>query len=61
MLPDHGERTHLTQLKPLPVIIDERHQLQLRIEVFLLMDDAQVVEAQMCHIFPVERDTEFLM
>lgn len=43
---------YLSELQQLPVIIDIRHQVYLRVKVLLLVDHAQVVKAQVSYIHP---------
>lgn len=44
--------SYLPELQELPVIVDVSHQVHLRVKVFLLMYDTQVVQAEVCHIHP---------
>lgn len=45
---------YLAKLKSVPVLIDERHELQFWIKVLLFVNNTQIVEAQVCNIYPVE-------
>ncbi len=51
-----SQTNNLAKLKPVPVFIDVSHQFELGVKVFLFMNYTQVIEAQVCDIFPANED-----
>lgn len=48
-----SQTTYLSRVQSIPVFINVCHKLKFRIKVFLLMNNTQVVKAQVCYIYPL--------
>lgn len=48
------DETYLAELKPVPVLVNKSHELELGVKILLFVNDTQIVEAEVCNIYPVD-------